>query len=155
MPSNATLAKIHIAKKELNICEEDYRSILSGFNVESAKDLDEKQAGDLVLLFKKIGWKPKGSRQVKIKIIEVIVPDSRPDEYASQKQINMLAGLWVSTSNQKNTVSFIKFVLRIAKVNAIEWLQKKDVQKVKLAIENLGKHSIGIPPTSLKNPQPK
>lgn len=139
MPSNAALAKIHIAKKELNISDDNYRSILSGFNVDSAKQLDDKQAGELVLLFKKIGWQPRASQKQikKTKPICVTVPDNRPDEYATQKQINMLAGLWVTYSNQKNTDSFVKFVLRIAKVNAIEWLQKDDVQKVKKAIERL------------------
>lgn len=139
MPSNAALAKIHIAKKELNICDEDYRSILSGFNVDSAKQLNDDQANKLVLLFKRIGWTPRASQKKieKTKPIAVTVPANRPDEYATQKQINMLAGLWVTYSNQKNTESFVKFVLRIAKVNAIEWLQKDDVQKVIKAIKSL------------------
>lgn len=156
MPSNAALAKIHIAKKELNIAEEDYRSILSGFNVDSAKELNDDQANKLVLLFKKIGWSPKASQKKikETKPICVTVPANRPDEYATQKQINKLAGLWVTYSNQKNTNSFIKFILRVAKVNAIEWLQKDDVQKVIKAIEAL-KQSPACSPQSTTNEQEK
>ncbi len=59
-PTRAQLAKIHIAKKELQLTDEIYRDILAmTFKVESAKDLSDRQAAQLLELFKTKGWQPK------------------------------------------------------------------------------------------------
>ena len=60
MPTKSQLAKIHIAKKELQLTEDIYRDILGlHFKVESAKELTERQAAQLLDIFKTKGWKPK------------------------------------------------------------------------------------------------
>lgn len=60
MPSPAALAKIHIAKKELGLTDETYRDMLYlHFQVESAKELDDRQATVLLNTFRLKGWKPK------------------------------------------------------------------------------------------------
>lgn len=60
MPSPAALAKIHIAKKELGLTDETYRDMLYlHFQVESAKQLDDRQATALLNTFRVKGWKPK------------------------------------------------------------------------------------------------
>ncbi len=135
MADRNQLAKIDIAKKELKISEANYREALSGFGVKSSKDLSYQDADIFIEALKKIGFKPKPStKEVPIKIT---VPENRPREFATQIQINMLAGMWVQHSREKTKESFIKFVLRITEINAIEWLQKDQVQKVKKAIEEL------------------
>jgi hypothetical protein len=59
-PTQAQLAKIHIAKKELQLTDEVYRDILHlHFGVVSAKELSEADAAKLLDLFKAKGWKPK------------------------------------------------------------------------------------------------
>ena len=59
-PSKAALAKIHIAKKELGLTDESYRDMLYlHFQVESAKQLDDRQATVLLNTFRAKGWKPK------------------------------------------------------------------------------------------------
>lgn len=65
MPSKAALAKIHIARKELQLPEESYRDLLHlQFNVESAAALTENEAARLLDIFRQRGWKPKkGQRQ--------------------------------------------------------------------------------------------
>jgi len=58
--NKTALAKIHIAKKELSLSEEAYRDILHfNFQVESAKELTDSQARQLIELFKAKGWKQK------------------------------------------------------------------------------------------------
>jgi phage gp16-like protein len=59
-PTRAQLAKIHIAKKELQLTDDIYRDILAvNFKVESAKDLTDRQAVQLLEIFKVKGWKSK------------------------------------------------------------------------------------------------
>ncbi len=53
------MARIHIAKKDLALSDETYRDMLGfNFGVESAKELTEQQALELIELFKAKGWKP-------------------------------------------------------------------------------------------------
>ncbi|HHL33124.1 MAG TPA: regulatory protein GemA [Desulfobulbaceae bacterium] len=60
MPSKADLAKIHIAKKELGLTDEEYRGILSArFGKTTAAKLTPGQSFQLINYFKAQGWKPK------------------------------------------------------------------------------------------------
>ncbi len=59
MPSHSDLAKIHIAKKELGLDDAAYRSILwDRYHRESAADLTDRQAADLIETFRRKGWRP-------------------------------------------------------------------------------------------------
>jgi len=61
-PTRAQLAKIHIAKKELQLTDDIYCDILAlNFKVESSKDLSDRQAVQLLEIFKSKGWKAKSS----------------------------------------------------------------------------------------------
>jgi len=61
-PSKSALARIHIARKELVITEDAYRDMLRlNFRVESAKELTERQALELIGMFQAKGWEPKVS----------------------------------------------------------------------------------------------
>ena len=56
----ALLAKVHIAKKELDIEEDDYRDLLEGeYGVRSAADMSNLALRHLVSLFKEKGWQPR------------------------------------------------------------------------------------------------
>jgi len=53
------LAKAHIARKQLALKEEEYRSILEArFGVESSGELDVRALQSLIDHFKSLGWKP-------------------------------------------------------------------------------------------------
>ena len=66
MPDRAKLAKIHIAKKELGLPDEVYRDILQlHFQVDSAAQLDDRQATVLLNKFKANGWQPKTAAPAK------------------------------------------------------------------------------------------
>jgi len=60
------LAKIHIAKKELALDDDSYRTLLAArFQAQSAKELNFQQAGILLDHFRRSGWQPKPrTRQV-------------------------------------------------------------------------------------------
>ena len=56
---SAGLAKIHIARKETGIHEDDYRSMLMRLTgQETAKGLNDAQIGRVVEEFKRLGWNP-------------------------------------------------------------------------------------------------
>jgi phage gp16-like protein len=62
-PTKAQLAKIHIAKKELQLTDDIYRDILAvNFKVESAKDLTDRQAVQLLEIFRVKGWQAKSKK---------------------------------------------------------------------------------------------
>jgi len=52
------LAKIHIAKKDLGLSQDEYELILTGFKVASAAELTIPQLERLVKYLKKLGWRP-------------------------------------------------------------------------------------------------
>jgi len=64
MPTHADLAKIHIAKKALGLDDAIYRGILRArYHRESAAELSDHQAADLIELFHEKGWRPASFRQ--------------------------------------------------------------------------------------------
>jgi len=59
------LAKVHIAKKELCLLDDDYRAILQEeFGVTTAKALTVGELQSLVRRFESKGWCPKSTRQI-------------------------------------------------------------------------------------------
>ena len=63
MPHRKLLAKIHIAKKELALEEETYRSMLENLTGKrSAKNLDDRQIIVVINHLKGLGWKQKETR---------------------------------------------------------------------------------------------
>lgn len=132
MPDHAKLAKIHIAKKELALSEEAYRDILwLNFKVESAKELTEQQAQELINLFKAKGWVPKvdgprGQRKSEGQFIEI-----KPGP-AARQQRKVLA-LWHELG-----YDMTKLHTRVKKqfgVDRFEWLE--DGQALHILITDL------------------
>lgn len=59
MPNRHDLALIHIAKKELGLDDDTYRSVLwERYHKESSAELTDLQAADLIDLFRQKGWRP-------------------------------------------------------------------------------------------------
>ncbi len=57
------LAKVHIAKKDLRLSDDQYGAILGRFKVASAGDLPVRELEKLVKFFKSLGWKPCTRRE--------------------------------------------------------------------------------------------
>lgn len=63
---NSDISKIHIAKKQLNLSEEEYRSILIGRGgAESSKELSHDGRQHVLNYFKQRGFKPVSSSKTK------------------------------------------------------------------------------------------
>ncbi len=139
MPNKSFLAKIHIAKKELKLSDENYRQILSGFinnkgePCTSSKELNDKQSEVLLDSFKKLGWIAKKSgKQLKYEEF-----NNRDKKFASPAQMRKIESLWMQHSREKTEQSMNHFIKRIANADHITFLLKKDVQRILKAIESL------------------
>lgn len=64
-PRKSLLAKVHIAKAQLQLTDETYRAILARHGVESSKDLDTKGLEKLLTHMEKLGWEAKTARKRK------------------------------------------------------------------------------------------
>jgi len=134
------IVKIHIAIKDLNIIDKEYRDILSGFNnsdgnpCTTCKELTEKQANILLDLFKKkLGWQEK-KKGKKLKYEEY---GSRDSKFASPAQMRKIEAVWMNYSREKTVTSMNNFIFRILKVSLITSVHKKDVNKLLKAIQSL------------------
>ena len=64
MIQRATLSKIHIAKQQLGMDDTTYRAVLARVcGVQSAKELNDRQASMLLGEFKRLGWQPKPAKK--------------------------------------------------------------------------------------------
>lgn len=136
------IKKIHIAKKDLNISEVDYRAMLSGFKnkdgepCESSKDFTEQQANVFIHLLKtKLGWKEKKRN----KILKYEELGTRDPEFASPGQLRKIDAYWNIYSEDKTEPSRDKFIFRILKVSTNTMVLKKDVNRLLKAIQSLKK----------------
>lgn len=135
------IQKIHIAKNQIGLSDEQYRDILSGFitadgsNAVSCKNLSHSQAEELLKIMEKIGFKKKGN-PLKNNYKEF---DNRMGDHATGAQMRMLESMWFNSDkvSWKHIDSFRKFIGRITGKSDVTFLTKSDVQKVKRAIENL------------------
>lgn len=124
MPSRIDLAKIHIAKKELGLTDEEYRDILyCQYRKKSSKDLTPGQAWKLLAYFKNMGWKPKQQ--------SALPGMSVPNDGQSKK----IQALWI-TLNQAGIVkngsnkAMMAFVKRITKKDQLKWCDSQEKNRV-------------------------
>ncbi|MGK9477886.1 regulatory protein GemA [Melioribacter sp. OK-6-Me] len=135
------IIKIHIAAKQLNLSRQQYEDILSGFikpdgsPCTSSKDLDRNQAEYLLRIFRKLGFKETKRGRV-LKYEEYSRRDYR---FAEPRQMRLIDALWHTSPKVRNKTdaALNHFIKRIAGVDHIGFLLKKDVQKVIKAIREL------------------
>lgn len=132
MISTSQVKLIRVASAKCKLNEEEYKALLSGYGVQHARDLDLKQVQEILKIFtSKLGFEY-------VKKTGTNVPADRPPQYATQKQLNMLAKLWSDKSRAKDRESLNKFCKRITGIDHIEWTMKKNVPKLVTAIKSLG-----------------
>lgn len=134
MPSQANLAKIHIAKKELELTDETYRDILRlRFKVESSAKLNDRQCFVLLNEFKRRGWKPRHANK------SPKPPQSRA--LSQDAMARKARALWLDLHEMgivrdPGESALGAYVKRITGVEALQWLSVEQLTKV---IESLKK----------------
>lgn len=124
MPTSANLAKIHIAKKELGLSDEDYRGILAyHFQVDSAAKLNDRQCVVMINHLKAKGWKPKSRDKKRGKPFA----GTRPAPGRASLLAKIEAQLTVRQLPWSYAASMAK---RICKVDALEFCDVEGLRKI-------------------------
>lgn len=119
---------VHIALKDLGLCDDDYRDILKReFGVASAAALSSRELGNLIERFKSKGWqaKSKGGKEWRPKNTEGQLRALR----------DRARGLAAELDNGEQRLAGL--CKKICGVDKVEWV--RDVEKVKRLVVVLGK----------------
>ena len=112
MPTNADYAKINIACKELGI---DKRQLISDrYGLESSKDLNPRQLGDLLGHFRALGWRIKRK------------PDSRATPKYEQPIQRKVVAMWITLGRRgvvrnASNQALQRYVKRMSGMDDLKW----------------------------------
>lgn len=105
--------------------------MLSGFEVQRVEDMTNEQVNTALEQLKQAGYE--------VKLRKHSAPEGERPGFATTKQISMLKRLWSSHPKvrEKSEQALLKFVQRLIHVDAFDWIERHQVQKLIKAIENL------------------
>jgi phage gp16-like protein len=132
MPVQKLLAKIHIAKKELNLSDDTYRDILyRKFRVGTSAALSNSQAMVLVHHFKDLGWQPKTKPKK--------YDDQKGDVYsATPAQKRKIEAMWHDLyRGNEETKHLRQFLWNHFKISDIRFLDKDKAYDVIEAMKSM------------------
>lgn len=118
---------IHVAKGKLKIGDGDYRAILEGISGKSSSA--EMTVWDLEQTLKAL--KSLGFRVKKLPV------KSDDCGRANEAQLTYIKGMWELVSREKTERALNRFVLRIAGVDHLRFLDVSGAQKVTLALRSM------------------
>ena len=124
MTRSAALAKIHIARKDLGLAEEDYRAILLRVaGADSAAKLTPAAHEQILAEFQRLGWKPAFKDQ------------AGAAKRSAKPGVRLIFGLWTECGrrgivNDGSRQALLAFVERQTGVAQPDWLTPQQVNKV-------------------------
>ncbi|MCY1266046.1 hypothetical protein D9M69_305060 [compost metagenome] len=112
------LSKIHIARQQLGLAEDVYRQKLQGmFGKDSSKDLNPRQAEQLLAEFKRLGWKPTPSKK----------SAGKPHNFTSSAMPESITKIEALLADMKLPWAYADALARqMFKVERVTWLRKPD-----------------------------
>lgn len=122
---NRLIAKIHVAKKQLCMNDDDYRAVLDRVTGKtSSRDLSIKKLNDVLTEMKALGFKTTtatkriGTRKL-----------------ADDPQARKIRALWITLRNMgelndSSEAALLSFINRMTKVSAMEWMDAKQANLV-------------------------
>ena len=112
----AIIGKIHIAKQQLGMDDDIYRGLLARVaGVRSSKELNERQAGAVLVEFERLGFKPKPSSKAKGKPHNAKQLGPRVDKIEAQLADMRLPWAYADA-----------LARQMYKVQRVAWLKKPD-----------------------------
>lgn len=135
MATVAQKAMIHTLIGKLGIPDEQYREMLSVYNVQSSadKNFTVSKATEFIKL---LIAKAKGTT------IVTSTKKHTPVGYANDAQKSMLLKMWYQISRQPSAAekdeAFTKFVKNRFKIENLRWLPSSSVPKIKHTLEAMG-----------------
>lgn len=122
------IALIHVAKNQLNLTEDTYRTILKSLGVESSKELTDEGFKRIMDIFRHLGFVSNAS------IEEVHIENEIWS--CTDKERRYIEVLWIRHARNKTSDALHRFIYRIVK-KPVFLLTKKDVEKIINAIKHL------------------
>jgi len=124
------LAKIHIAKKDLGLADENYREILSArFGADSARDLSAGQLDELVRYFKSLGWRPKRAGKNRKSA------EARPRNMGSEGRGPLLEKIEAYLAAADRPWAYADGIARrVCKVDRAAWCTPQQLRKIVAAL---------------------
>jgi hypothetical protein len=135
------IRKIKTLTSKLKLSDDAYRGLLTGFGVSSCKELEYRQALELIDILKKQAiaagvWKDYTGPGKPLKFAEY---DSRPEPFATGKQLRMIDAAWKGVSRQRNEkdrgAALDALCKRIVGIDKLIWIHHDHVSKVYAAIK--------------------
>jgi hypothetical protein len=150
MPNKSLQIRIQLAKKALKLEDYQYRALLSGFGVESSKDLTDGQAMALLATFNKMGYEP-GAKYNKLV--------ARGADAATPRQLRYIEGLWEKTARDPSKNALRAFIKRLTQVDSIEWISRQQAHIVISALQKMegdrAEMAVELAQHMLKKPAPE
>ncbi len=122
---NLQLSKIHIAKKDLGLDDETYRSLLARVaGVRSAKDLNPRQIGAVLAEFARLGWTSGPSKK-----------HGRKAPVAAPDRAKLVGKIEAFLAEAKRSWAYADgMAYRMFKVERVEWLDPDQLRKMVAAL---------------------
>lgn len=127
------LAKIHIAKKDLQLGDDDYRSLLEGVTgLRSCKDMNTTQLNAVLDRFRELGWVPQAKATPKKgrgKKKRIYSPTSRHKPEYLKTQRDKIVALWIQAFqcgavNDRSDTALQQWLNHSFKVRHINWMNQ-------------------------------
>jgi phage gp16-like protein len=140
------IAKIHVAKKQLSLDDDEYRGLIAGATngkAESCKDCDESELEQILQLMERRGFTPvikAPSEKPKVRLS----PRTRDKPKGDHEQIDKIRAMWIDLANQgiirnRSDDACQAFAKRLTKVDRLEWLNTKQCSTVLAALNAMAK----------------
>lgn len=140
------IAKIHVAKKQLGLDDDEYRGLIAGATngkYESCKDCNESELEEILKLMERRGFTPivkTSSESPKVKLS----PRTRDKPKGDHEQIDKIRAMWIDLANQgiirnRSDDACQTFARRLTKVDRLEWLNTKQCSTVLAALNAMAK----------------
>ena len=147
------LIKIHIARKQLGLTDDDYRSAIQSYGVEHANELSWNDAEDILEKFKRLGWKEsatsktKNSKPAQNKIQRFGFGKKkyenlrgRGKQYPKPQKLRMIEALWRDVSREKTDESLANFIYKKTGVDDITFLLEDQARIILTALQAMAKN---------------
>lgn len=119
---------IHIAKTQVGLSDEDYRAVLeSTAGKSSCSDMTLFELDEVLKAMKKLGFRVK---KLETKEVEL-------GWDTAKEQMDYIKGMWELVARDKSDRALYKFIKRITGAAHPRFMNKKDAQKVIIALRKM------------------
>lgn len=136
------IIKIKIAQKQLNISDDNYRDILSGFNAASCTELTDQQAEEVLEVFRNLGFKETrkevtekektfGTRALKYENL------GERKGKASPGQLRKIETMWRKVSREKTDASLANFIKSRTGTADLTWISSRQASDLIVALNKM------------------